>query len=166
MVRHRVYIGIGSNQGGKFDNCQRALQRIAAIPETQLMTSSSFFDSEPWGSSQQWFVNGVAAVDTNLEARCLLDSCQAIEWDMGRRRTARLWEDRVIDLDLLFFDDLVIDDPRLKIPHPELHKRKFVLVPMCEIAPDVVHPVLKMSMVQLLARVQDGKRVSPVCEHE
>ena len=138
---------------------------IAAIPETRVKTRSSFFDSEPWGSAREWYINGAVAVDTNLEPWPLLDRCQAIEWNMGRRRSAKRWEDRIIDLDLLFFDDLVIDDPLLEIPHPELHKRNFVLVPMCEIASEVVHPVLKVSIVQLLARVEDEKLVSPICEN-
>jgi 2-amino-4-hydroxy-6-hydroxymethyldihydropteridine diphosphokinase len=161
-VQHRGYIGIGSNQGAKLDNCTKALEMIAGIPETRLRASSSFFDSEPWGHAQEWYVNGAVAVDTNLEPQLLLDRCQVIERDMGRRRTAKRWEDRIIDLDLLFFDDLVIDDPWLEIPHPELHKRKFVLVPMCEIAPEVVHPVLKMSIVELLARTEDAKQVVPI----
>lgn len=165
-MEHQAYIGIGSNQGDKLENCERALRMVAAIPETRLTASSSFFDSEPLGGAQTWYVNGAAAVDTDLDPGSLLGSCQAIEWRMGRRRTARRWEDRIIDLDLLFFDDLIIDDALLKIPHPELHKRKFVLMPMCEIAAEVVHPIFKLSIVQLLAQVEDHKRVSPIGNHE
>ena len=163
-MRYRAYIGIGSNQGAKLENCQRALEMIAAISETMLGKRSSLFESEPWGGSEEWYVNGAVAVATNLEPLALLGHCQGIERSMGRRRTGKRWEDRVIDLDLLLFDDRVIDDPLLKIPHPELQKRKFVLVTMCDIAPEVVHPVLGMSMAQLLAQVEDRRQVLPICD--
>lgn len=161
-MRHRAYIGIGSNQGAKVEHCECALQSISAIPETAVEERSSLFESEPWGDSGEWYVNGVCAVGTNLEPATLLDHCHGIERRMGRRRSGRRWEDRVIDLDLLLFDDRVIDDPGLRVPHPELQKRKFVLVPMCAIAPEVMHPVLHMNMEQLLARVEDSRQVLPM----
>lgn len=165
-MRHHAFIGIGSNQGAKLENCARALKILSALPETKLRDRSSFFKSEPWGTTREWYVNGAAAVDTDLGPWALLGHCQAIEWNMGRRRTQNQWEDRVIDLDLLLFDDLVIDDPVLKIPHPELQKRKFVLVPMCEIAADVVHPFFRVSIAELLARVEDTKQVAPLYANE
>ena len=164
MVVFRAYIGIGSNQGARLENCQRALAMLAEIPGIALEKRSSWFESEPWGDSREWYVNGACAVSTHLEPRTLLNFCHSIEWSMGRRRTGKRWEDRVLDLDLLLFDDRVVVDPLLRIPHPALHERKFVLVPMCEIAPEVVHPGLGMSMAALLARVEDERRVFPMPE--
>lgn len=165
-MRHRAYIGIGSNQGAKVEHCERALRIMSTIPETAVAERSPLFESEPWGGSGEWYVNGVCAVDTNLEPATLLGYCHGIERRMGRRRSGRRWEDRVIDLDLLLFDDRVVDDPGLEVPHPELEKRKFVLVPMCEIAPEAAHPVLRMNMAQLLARVEDPRQVLRIYHDE
>jgi len=160
-VRHQAFIGIGSNQGAKLENCKEALERIGRLPDTRLEKGSSWFTTEPWGTSTEWYINGAAALRTDLEPWTLLGCCHAIERSMGRQRTGTRWEDRIIDLDLLLFDDRVIDDPLLEIPHPELHKRRFVLTPIYEIAPRVVHPVLGVSMAELLARVEDEKPVRP-----
>lgn len=161
-VRHQAFLGIGSNQGAKLENCEKALERVGLLPDTRLEKRSSWFKTEPWGTSAEWYMNGAAALRTNLEPWTLLACCHAIERSMGRHRTGMRWEDRIIDLDLLLFDDRVVGDPLLEIPHPGLHKRRFVLTPMCEIAPRVVHPVLAMSMAELLARVEDEKQVWPI----
>ena len=159
-MKHRAYIGVGSNQGKKEDNCRRAVREIGCLPQTRVREVSTWFVTEPWGAaSTEWYVNGVAAVDTGLEPATLLQYCQALEGKMGRRPSPVRWADRVIDLDILLFDDMVLEGPELTIPHPELHRRRFVLVPLCEIAPDLKHARLGSEMRELLARVEDGKRV-------
>ena len=133
------------------------------MPETRVREVSSWFVTEPWGAaSAEWYVNGVAAVDTDLEPEALLRHCQALERQMGRQPSARRWADRVIDLDILVFDDMVLEGPELIIPHPELHRRRFVLIPLCEIAPDLKHARLGSDIRELLAEVEDDKRVREI----
>lgn len=159
-MEHRAYIGVGSNQGKKEDNCRRAVREIGRMPRTRVREVSTWFVTEPWGAaSAEWYVNGVAAVDTGLDPETLLQHCQALEREMGRQPSPVRWADRIIDLDILLFDDMVLEGPELTIPHPELHRRRFVLVPLCEIAPDLKHARLGSEMRELLARVEDGKRV-------
>ena len=104
-------------------------------------------------------MNGVVAVDTGLSPQTLLQHCQALERKLGRQPSPRRWADRVIDLDILLFDDIVLEGPGLIVPHPELHRRRFVLVPLCEIAPDLRHARLGSNIRELLARVEDNGRV-------
>ena len=160
---HRAYIGVGSNQGDKEENCRRAVGEIQRMPETRVLQVSSWFMTEPWGAaSTEWYVNGAVAVDTGLEPESLLQHCQAIERKMGRRPNRVRWGDRVIDLDILFFDDMVLEEPGLIIPHPELHRRRFVLVPLCEIAPDLKHARLDLDLRELLARVEDDRGIHEI----
>ncbi len=157
---HRAYIGLGSNLGERRDNVEEAIARIAALPGTRVVRSSSLYESEPLGDAKQWFVNAAIEIDTELAADALLKKLLAIEETMGRRRVkGKKWGSRVIDLDILLFDQDVIDKRSLKIPHPELHKRRFVLLPLAELAPHVIHPQLGQSISTLLATVKDDKRV-------
>jgi len=107
---------------------------------------------------QDWFVNCVAALETGLAPSELLAALQGIERDMGRIRTV-MWGPRTIDLDILFYGDLVISGPDLRVPHPEIANRRFVLEPLCEIAPDLRHPLLGGAMRELLAALRDDKKV-------
>ena len=122
---------------------------------------SSLYESEPWGDAATWFVNGAIEVETEAEPKALLGQLQGIEATLGRRRIAgQRWASRVIDLDILLWDDEVLDEPSLTVPHPEMHRRRFVLMPLAELAPDVVHPVLERTIATLLATVPDDKRVT------
>lgn len=156
-VPHRAYIGIGSNQGRRHEHYLSALRKLALLPGTRLNICSSRYETEPWGDSEQWYINGVVAIDTRLDPQMLLRACQGIESEMGRVRTGRRWQDRVIDLDVLAYDALALRETNLMIPHPEMHRRRFVLVPLCEIAPAWVHPVLRLTAKQLLGLVRDAK---------
>ena len=161
LTPHRVYIGIGSNQGDRQANALAAVDRIAQLPVTRVVRVSSLYESEPWGDAATWFVNGAIEVETEAEPKALLEQLQGIEEALGRRRVAgRRWASRVIDLDILLWDRCVLDEPSLTVPHPEMHRRRFVLLPLAELAADVVHPVLEQTIAALLATVQDDKRVT------
>ena len=156
----RVYIGIGSNLGDRKANALEAVERVAGLPTTRLFRASSLYESEPLGDAKTWFVNSVIEIETELAPEALLKKLKAIEEAMGRKRVkGKRWGSRVIDLDILLWNTEVVDKRSLKIPHPELHKRRFVLLPLAELAPHVVHPQLGQSVSALLATVKDAKRV-------
>ncbi len=154
-----VFIGIGSNVGGKVNNCLRAIELIGEKMVNRKV--SSFYETEPWGYSEQDdFVNCVVEVATSLEAGKLLALLQKIERDIGRDGvTRRRWGPRIIDLDILFYGDTVVEVEGLNIPHPHLHQRAFVLVPLTEIAPDFLHPILKKSPSEMHSELVDRSGV-------
>ncbi len=157
---HRVYIGLGSNLGDRKANIREAEERIAALPETRIVKASSLYESEPLGNAKTWFVNNVLEVETEFEADELLKRTKAIETAMGRKRVkGKRWGSRIIDLDLLLFDSQTINKRNLKIPHPEMQKRRFVLLPLSELAPHVTHPQLGTTISELLGGLKDSKRV-------
>ena len=140
-------------------NCKEAVERISRVEEIQLMDVSSFYSSEPVGiENQNWFVNAVIEIRTTLAARDMLHVMQNIENAMGRKREIK-GGPRVIDLDLLFYGQDVIDEADLTVPHPELHKRRFVLEPLNEIASFFIHPAFGVSVRGLKDRLNDEKVV-------
>ena len=144
-----AYIGIGSNLGERQGNCMKAvsLLRDSGITVTKL---SSMLETEPWGlQGQPKFINMAVEAETVLFPKELLKLLKEIESEIGREPAER-WGPRVIDLDILLYDDLVIKTPELEIPHPHIAEREFVLRPLSEIAPEKIHPVLKKSMKELL----------------
>lgn len=157
---HQVYIAIGSNLGNKKENYLEALARIAKLPNTKIVKESSLYESEPLGDSKEWYVNGVIEIATELKPELLLKKCKNIERAMGRKKVRKKWGARIIDLDILLYNTLKLEKKNLKIPHPELPNRKFVLIPLSEVAPQVVHPVLGATISELLVSVKDDKRVS------
>lgn len=152
----RVFIGIGSNLGDRHKNCEAATLRLQTHPHIKNLIKSAWYGTEAVvpeerrTKNEERFINGAACFETDLPPQKLLEFLQEIEAELGRLRTGKKWEPRTIDLDILFYDDLIIDTPQLKIPHPELHKRMFVLRPLCDIAPKLIHPVLKKTAKQLL----------------
>ena len=158
---HRAYIGIGSNLGDRKANILEAADRVAKLPSTRIVRASSLYESEPLGDAKTWFVNSVIELETDFPPDELLKRTKAIEKAMGRKRVkGKRWGSRVIDLDILLCDQEIVDTRSLKIPHPEMHKRRFVLLPLAELAPHVVHPHLGQSVSALLATVRDQKRVT------
>src|SRR5258706_6798538 len=134
---------MGSNLGERERQLRAAVDAIGALPETRVIAVSSIYVSEPVGvaSAQPDYCNAVAGIDTGLEARALLEGLQAIEQASGRvRQPGERNAARTLDLDILLFDDLVLDEPGLHVPHPRMHERAFVLVPLAEIAADVLIP--------------------------
>lgn len=146
--------------GNKKENYLEALSRIARISDTRITRESSLYESEPLGDSREWYVNGVIEIETDLNPEMLLRRLKNIERAMGRKRVRKRWGGRIIDLDILLFDNSVVDKRNLKVPHPEMHKRRFVLIPLSEIAPQIIHPILGMTISELLVNVKDDKKVS------
>jgi 2-amino-4-hydroxy-6-hydroxymethyldihydropteridine diphosphokinase len=155
-----AYIGIGSNLGDARANCLQASRRLAKADGRLKIRLSSLYLTEPQElKAQGWYVNATAEVKSPLSAQDIFCLLHHIEDEMGRERVAR-YGPRIIDLDLLFYDDMVLDTGELIIPHPRLHERRFVLVPLCELSPDFEHPVLKKKVCDLLKEVpENGQRV-------
>lgn len=153
-----AYIGLGANLGEPAAQLRRALAELAAIDEVEVLQVSSFYLNPPLGPPDQpWYVNAVAQVRTRLSPEELLRTLHRLETALGRVRGER-WGPRVIDLDLLLYDGEVINTPGLILPHPEMHRRAFVLAPLAEIAPEAWHPVLNQSAAQLLAKMEPAER--------
>jgi 2-amino-4-hydroxy-6-hydroxymethyldihydropteridine diphosphokinase len=152
-----AYIGIGSNVGDKKANCQRAIELLQEADK--VLAVSSLYYTEPVGyQEQEDFINAVVALETERSPAGLLAQCLALEEQLGRKRTLR-WGPRTIDLDILLYGEQVVNLPDLVIPHPQMAARKFVLVPLVEIAPDALHPVLKKTASQILQELKDTATV-------
>jgi 2-amino-4-hydroxy-6-hydroxymethyldihydropteridine diphosphokinase len=164
-----IYLSLGSNLGNRVNHLEKALRHIADQVGS-LGTVSGIYESEPWGySSDHRFCNCCVSVFTSLEPMQVLDAILQIERGMGRERnapgkTGDAYADRVIDIDLILFGTVQYDDPRLVLPHPALADRRFVLVPLNEIAPHLVHPVLGISISRMLDLCGDPGEVWPLKE--
>ena len=157
---HRVFIGIGSNLGDRRANCREARRRLGELPKSRVVKESSLYESEPHGNAKTWFANSVVELETELPSVELLKRLKQIETDMGRKRVkGKRWGSRVIDLDILFFNNEIIDKRNLKVPHPRLPQRRFVLIPLSELAPQLIHPGLNVSVSELLATTKDKKKI-------
>ena len=142
IQNNRAYIGLGGNLGDVSATLESAFEALDALPQSRLLARSSIYRSPAWGMTDQPdFLNAVAALDTALEADMLLAALLRIERASGRERAGAVrWGPRTLDLDLLLYADAVIDQPGLRVPHPHLHERAFVLLPLAEIAPDAIVP--------------------------
>jgi 2-amino-4-hydroxy-6-hydroxymethyldihydropteridine diphosphokinase len=150
-MSHVIYLSTGSNLGDRALNLRNAIASL--IPEVHPLSQSSIYETEPWGySDQPVFLNQVIKGSTILEPMELLKFLKEIEAFMGRQETFRFGP-RIIDLDILFYDDLILDTPKLTIPHPRIAERAFVLIPLAEIAPDLIHPILMKTIQELKAGV-------------
>ncbi len=155
-----VYLILGGNKGNKLQNLQSALQLISE-KAGKIIQQSAIYRTAAWGNTNQPdFLNQAICLQTSLNAPTLLDVLLNIEKTLGRVRTDEKWMERTMDIDILFFNNDIIDSPNLTIPHPFIQERKFVLVPMAEIAPDFIHPVLKKSIGTLLAECTDALEIT------
>ena len=151
----KVYLCLGGNAGDTRHYLEQAISMIESRIGTVLQKSSVYW-SEPWGfSAEQMFLNQIVVVETALEPQIVLEHCLQIETELGRTRSGNGYEPRVIDIDIIFFGSQIIDTPNLKVPHPLMHQRNFVLKPLCEIASDFVHSVFGLTVRQLAAVCYD-----------
>lgn len=148
-MKNRIYLSLGANLGDRLVNLRNAIKGLCELGE--LVAQSSFYETEPVDveQAQGWFLNCAVAMDTELDARMFLDKILSMELAMGRVRMAKRGP-RPVDIDIIFFGNEVIDLPGLTVPHPAMQSRRFVLEPLCEIAPGLVHPLLKRSVRELL----------------
>jgi 2-amino-4-hydroxy-6-hydroxymethyldihydropteridine diphosphokinase len=156
-VSVQAFIGLGGNLGDVRPRLAAAIDALDAVPGVTVTARSRFYRTPPWGNvSQPDFINAAIAVSTTLDARALLDAMLSIEREAGRVRDGERWGPRTLDLDLLAYADETIDDARLSVPHPRIAERAFVLLPLADIAADVVLPGLGR-VADLLARVDASR---------
>ena len=153
-----AYIGIGSNLGDREFNCKQAIGLLRQKGIT-VSKESSLYETKPWGvTDQPLFLNMAIEIETDLKPFELLNTLKDIEKKMGREETF-LWGPRIIDLDILLYDNNIVDEKGLRIPHPHMQDREFVLRPLCEIAGDVRHPLLLLSIEELLQRLKSTENM-------
>ncbi|MBT3513761.1 MAG: 2-amino-4-hydroxy-6-hydroxymethyldihydropteridine diphosphokinase [Nitrospina sp.] len=159
-MKHTAYIAIGSNIGNPYQNCTEAIHKISNNDSIKIISKSSFYQTSPVGGVEQdWFINCAIKINTSLTSDSLLFNLLNIESVMGRIRGGK-WGPRLIDLDLLFYDSLISNKKKLTIPHPEIQKRNFVLMPLSDIAENLIHPVLKKTIGDLLKESTDNAAVN------
>jgi len=158
-MAHTAFIALGTNLGERLTNLRAAIAALS--PQITVLTESHVYETPPWGyEDQPAFLNMVVKAETDLEPESLLTYLKQIEAQLGREKSVR-WGPRLIDLDILFYDNLVIDTPPLVIPHPRLHERAFVLVPLADVASEFVHPVLGEFVWELLLKA-DMSGIEPL----
>ena len=146
-----VYLSLGSNKGDRIGYVQQAAGLLAALDDIKIIRTSAFYETEPWNmNTETWFVNAVLEIKTQLTPRDLLTECMRIETQLGRtKRNNPDYEDRTMDIDILFYNNEIINEDNLIIPHKFVHLRAFILVPLLELIPDYVHPVLNKTIAEL-----------------
>lgn len=155
-----VYLSLGSNKGDRIGYVQQAASLLGLDEKITIVRTSAFYETEPWNmNTKTWFVNAIVELKTKLSPRELLELCHRIENQLGRERNSTEYEDRTIDIDILFYDDEVINEPDLIIPHKYVHLRAFNLVPMMELNADYVHPVLHKSIVEMHSDLENPEMV-------
>lgn len=162
-VESDVFIALGSNEGDRELALLGGVAELGRLPGTRVTGLSPFYDTEPVGPVPQGnFLNAAARIETTLAPRALLSELQRIETGIFHRKRELPWGPRAMDLDILFYGELIMSDDALVIPHPRLHERRFVLRPLSGIAPEFIHPVLKQSVAELLAALKSTERVTLV----
>lgn len=155
----RLFLLLGGNLGNKEQNFANARNRLEE-ELGKITQMSSVYETEPWGfHSDYFFWNQIILIDTRQAPCDVLKKTKSIEQELGRVRKAERYSSRLIDIDLLFYDDLVFHEPQLELPHPRIIDRRFVLEPLAEIAPDLIHPVFRQTVMELLENCSDNLEV-------
>lgn len=152
---YSFFLGIGSNLGDSLSNCRNAIDILAQDSRIRVLDTSDFYTTEPYGFvAQPWFINCVIRVATRMEPVRLLECCLEIERKFKRQRVER-WGPRTLDIDILYWGQSIYISRQLRIPHPEAHQRRFVVTPMSVLAPNFLHPIINLRMMELNARLKD-----------
>ena len=153
-----TYLLLGSNLGNRLEILSSAIQQLE-FQVGKIIKTSSVYESEPWGvTDQQRFLNQIIEIETGLSPENLLETCLNIEKDLGRTRFKK-WRERTIDIDILFYNNDIIKTSSLIVPHPQIHNRRFTLVPLCEMDKSKNHPILNKSVEELLKNCEDKLKV-------
>ena len=156
-----AYLCLGSNIGDRVGYVQQATKMLVESGDVTIVRSSALYETEPWGKPEQcWFLNAVIEVKTKLNPQDLLNLCLTTEKHLGRDREKEIhWSSRTIDIDILLYDDLIVEEENLIIPHQHLHERAFALVPLLELVPDLEHPKLKKSLLELHEAIENPEDI-------
>ena len=151
-----VYLSVGSNLGDRYENCLQGVSHLIRLTKSLLLAQSPFYETEPVGYKDQgWFINAAVKIETLVTPSGLFNCIKLVEAESGRDFDQVRFGPRTLDMDILLYDNLVLNTDELVIPHAGMHERRFVLQPLCDIAPEVIHPVLKKSVIRLLKEL-DG----------
>ena len=154
------FLSLGSNINKREENLKDSIDFLKGENKLKILKKSSIYETEPWGVEKQPpFLNMVLKTKTKVSPTFLLNICKRCELKLGRKETLK-WGSRIIDVDILFYGNQILDKPKLKIPHPLLHKRRFILIPLAEIEPLKTHPLLKKTIIELLEELNDKKWVN------
>ena len=154
-----AYISVGSNMGDRLSNCQKGITGLTDSGIATLLAQSEFYMTEPVDyQDQDWFVNAVIKIETSLDPPELLKSLKSIEQDAGRQDGGVRFGPRVLDMDIILYDDIILSTPGLAVPHPRMHQRRFVLEPLCDIDPKMIHPILKKDMRYLADQLDENEQ--------
>jgi 2-amino-4-hydroxy-6-hydroxymethyldihydropteridine diphosphokinase len=156
---HIAYISVGSNMGDRLQNCLRGIEALTEDGNSRILAQSRIYTTEPVDyKDQDWFINMMVKLETTDDPFELLDHIEEIQRAAGRMQGPIRFGPRILDLDIILYDDRIIESERLAVPHPRMHKRRFVLKPICDIDPGIIHPVLKQEMQILLKSVGEKKQ--------
>ncbi|SMC47297.1 2-amino-4-hydroxy-6-hydroxymethyldihydropteridinediphosphokinase/dihydroneopterin aldolase / 2-amino-4-hydroxy-6-hydroxymethyldihydropteridine diphosphokinase [Desulfocicer vacuolatum DSM 3385] len=154
-----VFISIGSNMGNKYDNCLKGVELLKQLDQTSVIEVSPFYQTDPVDfTDQDWFVNGMVKISTSLLPVPLMAALKGIEQALGQFEKSVRFGPRLIDLDIVYYDNLVINEETVILPHPRMHQRRFVLKPLCDIDAHIMHPVLNQTAQSLLDELKEGEQ--------
>ena len=157
---HIAYISVGSNMGDRLQNCRKGVEALAEADNSRILAQSRIYQTEPVDyEDQDWFINMVVKLETPYDPFQLLDHIEDIQRAAGRTRDPIRFGPRILDLDIILYDNRIIESERLVVPHPRMHKRRFVLKPICDIDPAIIHPVLKREIQFLLKQLGEEEQM-------